>query len=105
MPRGGARPGAGRKPGAAAVKTREAADLIAASGITPLGYMQGVLDGSIEYDEIKFKAAEKAAPYVHARLAAVEHKGEVGVRNVARLPQPARTAEEWTQQHSPHSTH
>lgn len=75
------------------------------SGISPLDFMLGILRDEGLDEETRFEAAKAAAPYVHARLAAVEHKGEVGIRNVARLPQPARTAEEWTQQHSPHSTH
>lgn len=82
MPRGGARPGAGRKPGAATIKTREAANTIAAMGITPLDYMTGVLNGTVEYDEIKFMAAEKAAPYVHPRLASVEAKVTATIQDV-----------------------
>jgi hypothetical protein len=78
MARGGKREGAGRKAGAATRKTREAADFIASLGLTPLGYMQGVLEGTLAYDEHKAWAAEKAAPYVHARLAAVEHSGPGG---------------------------
>ena len=39
MPRGGARPGAGRKPGTTNSKTREIADKAAADGITPLEVM------------------------------------------------------------------
>ena len=80
MPRGGRRPGSGRKPGAATRKTREAAELILAAGITPLGYFQGLLEGTLAFDEIKFEAAKAAAPYVHARLAAVEHSGSIGVK-------------------------
>jgi hypothetical protein len=38
-------------------------------------------------------------------LAAVEHKGEMTVRNVARLPSPQHTADEWTRQNSPPLTH
>lgn len=78
MARGGKREGAGRKPGAATRKTREAADLIASMSITPLAYMQGLIDGTAEYDEIKFEAAKAAAPYVHARLAATTMSGPGG---------------------------
>ena len=77
MARGGKRPGSGRKLGAAARKTREAADLMAASGISPLGYFQGLLEGTMAFDEVKFEAAKAAAPYVHARLAAIEAKHDI----------------------------
>ena len=56
------------------------AELILAAGITPLGYFQGLLEGTLAFDEIKFEAAKAAAPYVHARLAAVEHSGSIGVK-------------------------
>lgn len=85
MPRGGRRPGSGRKPGAATKKTREAAELILAAGITPLGYFQGLLEGTMAFDEVKFEAAKAAAPYVHARLAAVEHSGSVGIKRATEV--------------------
>jgi hypothetical protein len=74
MPRGGRRTGAGRKPGSLNVRSREIAERAAAEGITPLEVMLqamrqrwdgGDVDGAVS-------AAEKAAPYVHARLAAVD---------------------------------
>jgi hypothetical protein len=85
MPRGGRRQGAGRKPGAATKKTREAANLILASGTTPLGYFQGLLEGTMAFDEVKFEAAKAAAPYVHARLAAVEHSGHIGGKRASEV--------------------
>jgi hypothetical protein len=85
MPRGGRRPGSGRKPGAAIKKTRAAAELILASGTTPLGYFQGLLEGTMAFDEVKFEAAKAAAPYVHARLAAVEHSGHIGVKRASEV--------------------
>jgi hypothetical protein len=100
MPRGGSRPGAGRKPGAGTQKTRETAERLLGQDVTPLDYMVGVMRGERPYEPEKFEAAKAAAPYMHARLAAIEHKGEVSVRNVARLPEPVRTAEEWAQKRS-----
>lgn len=104
--RGGARKGAGRKPGSATKKTREIADRAAAHGITPLevmlenmvfahreaqGVLQRLLDGGAEqpegfselkellrYRAIAQEAAKDAAPYIHPRLAAIEHTGEGG---------------------------
>jgi len=86
--RGGKRPGAGRKKGAATKKTREIADKAAAAGITPLEYMLDILraappkDAALDHKLIiqamRFEAAKAAAPYVHPRLQAIEHKGAGG---------------------------
>lgn len=97
---GGRRPGSGRKVGAATKKTREIADKLAESGEeTPLEYMlrimrqkdddldamekAGALDAVEKLklkavrDERRDWAAEKAAPYIHPRLASIE--ANVGV--------------------------
>lgn len=96
---GGKRSGSGRKKGAATKRTREIADKLAESGeMTPLEYMLGVLretpekikaqydSGEIDAVEYAVKmtelikrrdnAAEKAAPYIHPRLASIEAKVE-----------------------------
>jgi len=78
MTHGGKRGGAGRKPGTANIKTRETADAALSSGITPLEYMLDVLRNEDADIKDRMWAAEKAAPYVHAKLASVEHKGEGG---------------------------
>jgi hypothetical protein len=97
---GGRRKGAGRKLGAATKKTREIADKLAASGEeTPLSYMLAVLRETPEKLKAQFKAgeideieyavllknlinrrdwaAEKAAPYIHPRLASIEANVDV----------------------------
>lgn len=92
MPRGGARPGAGRKKGAAAQKSRKAADdltakLVATARLQPLEMMVEVaqqlwdeavgLDGKIVDRKLALAAAtlaKDAAPYVHPRLTSVEAK-------------------------------
>lgn len=86
--RGGARKGAGRKPGQATTKTREVADKAAAEGITPLEYMLTVmrseppegLEGPqlLSAMNLRFEAAKAAAPYIHPKLSAVEHTGKDG---------------------------
>ncbi len=109
--RGGARKGAGRKEGSATKKTREIADQAAEAGITPLQVMlenmvfahteaHGLLaklleggaeqpDGFNEFKELlRFRgmaqeAAKDAAPYIHPRLAAIEHSGKLTVRTLA----------------------
>jgi hypothetical protein len=82
MPRGGARPGAGRPKGSQISKTRETAEKLLADGFTPLEYMTGVMRGEVEFDEIKFEAAKAAAPYMHARLASVEAKVEHSIQDL-----------------------
>jgi hypothetical protein len=85
--RGGSRKGAGRPKGAATKRTREIADRAAAEGITPLEYMLEVMRAPSEHDDpkvqiareaMRFEAAKAAAPYMHPRLAAVEHSGPEG---------------------------
>jgi hypothetical protein len=78
MARGGKREGAGRKAGAVTLRTRETANKAMAEGLTPLEYMLTVLRNEAETPDNRRWAAEKAAPYVHAKLANVEHTGENG---------------------------
>lgn len=77
---GGARVGAGRKPGSITTKTREITEAALAAGITPLEVM---LQSMREFhDKGEFlsacSVAKDAAPYVHPRLAAMEHSGPDG---------------------------
>ncbi len=90
--RGGARKGAGRKPGAATTKTREIANAAADDGLTPLEYMLRVMRDDSDHEDpriqaqreaMRFEAAKAAAPYIHPRLAAVEHSGKITVRSMA----------------------
>lgn len=98
--RGGARKGAGRKAGSATKKTREIADRAAAEGITPLEVMLRAMTALVDQAEslapsdvaelngkpidrlgLLVSAAEvakNAAPYMHPRLAAIEHTGKDG---------------------------
>lgn len=78
MAKGGKREGAGRKPGVPNKRTAAQAEAIEASGLTPLDFMLKVLRDEDQTKEDRMWAAEKAAPYVHAKLASVEHKGEDG---------------------------
>jgi len=85
MANGGVRKGAGRKEGSANVKTREIADKAALEGITPLEYLLEVMRNEIPQEDETFvqlqakrlDAAKAAAPYIHPRLAAIEHSGAV----------------------------
>ncbi len=71
---GGKRPGAGRPKGTRNKKTEAQVAAISDSGLTPLDYMLSVMrDETVPRDE-RLDAAHKAAPYVHAKLATVDHK-------------------------------
>ena len=81
MARGGKRENAGRKPGAITKRTREIAEAASAGGITPLEYMLSQLRDVTLDREVRMDAAKAAAPFVHARLAAVEHSGDMTLRH------------------------
>ena len=89
MAHGGAREGSGRKPGQRNARTVEQVERIEASGLTPLDYMLSVLRDKTQEQAIRLDAANKAAPYVHARLSSVEAKveGELvhTVKSIERL--------------------
>ena len=74
MSRGGKREGAGRKPGALDKFKKEQAAAIAASGLTPLDYMLGLLRDEGADSAVRFEAAKAAAPYCHARLSNVQQE-------------------------------
>ena len=90
---GGARKGSGRKIGAATAKTRKIAnDAIASGELTPLEYMLQLMREPSDHEDariqmqreaMRFEAAKSAAPYIHPRLAAVEHSGGVTVSTLA----------------------
>jgi hypothetical protein len=75
---GGKRPGAGRPKGSKNKATVERQAVITADGITPLDYLLKVVRDEGELRPVRIDAANKAAPYVHPRLAAVEHTGKGG---------------------------
>lgn len=77
MAAGGKRPGAGRKPGVANKASIARQAEVAASGITPLEYMLAIMRDEEADKAQRAEMAKAAAPYVHPRLAAVEHSGEM----------------------------
>lgn len=75
--RGGARANAGKKRGSVTKATAFRQEMLAraaADGESPLEYLLKVMRESPD-PAMKFEAAKAAAPYVHPRLAAVEHAG------------------------------
>lgn len=96
---GGRRPGAGRKKGSATRKTREIADKAAEQGITPLEVMLAAMreayeqatkpdvkaDVRLAYLEKAASVAKDAAPYIHPRLASIEHGNKDGGAFIVKL--------------------
>ncbi|HWU63580.1 MAG TPA: hypothetical protein VN112_16295 [Ensifer sp.] len=80
MARGGKRNGAGRPKGAATLKTQAIADKASAEGLTPLEVMLRAMREHTEKDEWDKAAAiaKDAAPYMHPRLANLQHTGKGG---------------------------
>lgn len=68
----------GRAKGVPNKATAAKAAEVAASGLTPLDYMLTILRDETQSADNRMWAAEKAAPYVHPKLAAVEHTGKDG---------------------------
>lgn len=77
MARGGKRENAGRPKGQPNKKTQEQIQAVEAEGITPLEYMLRVLRDEGQDPAVRLDAANKAAPYVHAKLSSVEMKADV----------------------------
>lgn len=80
---GGARPGAGRKPGSVTKKTREIANKAAEAGITPLEYMLEVMRDDENPMDVRFEAAKAAAPYIHPKLSSIEASVSVSQHEAA----------------------
>jgi hypothetical protein len=78
----------GRKKGVPNKATAAKAAEIAESGVTPLEFMLNIMRGEtpadadsvtkLAYATMRFEAAKAAAPYVHPKLAAIEHTGKGG---------------------------
>lgn len=92
MPKGGKREGAGRKPGTPNKATAARESEIKASGLTPLDFMLSVLRNKGETMENRCWAAEKAAPYVHPKLANIEHSGGLDVTTQTKEQRDAAVA-------------
>lgn len=75
MSHGGARPGAGRKPGGANKRTQEAYDRAKESGELPLDYLLRVMRDEGSDEAKRIDCAKAAAPYLHPKRAPVDGEG------------------------------
>lgn len=96
MAKGGKRIGAGRPKGAASKMNEAARAKAAEEGITPLAYMLAILRDDTKDSETRMDAAKSAAPYLHARLAAVELSGNLSVNHEEALDELDRPGKENT---------
>lgn len=78
MARGGSRAGAGRKAGSPNKATAEQRKAVEDSGLTPLDYLLSVMRDEEIPRADRVDAANKAAPYVHSKLATVDHRSSDG---------------------------
>ena len=78
MSRGGNRPGAGRKRGTPNKASAARQAKVAATGITPLDYMLKVMRNNKADPGRRDEMAKAAAPYVHPKLASMQHTGRDG---------------------------
>lgn len=92
MARGGKREGAGRRPGTPNSVTAAREAEVKASGLTPLDYMLKMLRDEGAEPKDRMWAAEKAAPYVHPKLANVEHSGGLDVTTQTKEQRDAAVA-------------
>lgn len=79
MSRGGARLGAGRKPGQVASHRKLANEVTTRAvgeGMTPLSFMLDIMRDVTEDKARRLDAAKAAAPFVHPKLANIEHSGD-----------------------------
>lgn len=72
MARGGARPGAGRKPGSITRKTREIAEAALKDGMTPLEFMLNRMRDETAPMADRQDMAKSAAPFIHPKLSSIE---------------------------------
>jgi hypothetical protein len=67
MTAGGARAGAGRRAGSLSRQNSEVIAVAMAEGTTPVAYLLGIMRDQNAEEKRRDWAAEKAAPYLHAR--------------------------------------
>ena len=85
MSHGGARAGAGRKPGTISRFSKDLLDKAAQSGQLPVDYLLEVMRDQSLDTRLRIDAAKAAAPYVHQKLSAIS----------VDLTTPDVTHEEW----------
>jgi hypothetical protein len=76
MPRGGVRPGAGRRKGGANRLSEEAAEQAKAGGEMPLDFLLRIMRDAAADEAKRIDCAKAAAPYVHPKRAPIDSEGK-----------------------------
>lgn len=79
--KGGKREGAGRKPGIRNRLTQESIKAATETGITPLQFMLDIMRDAGNDLKTRFAAAAECAPYVHPKLAQMNHTGQIDIKH------------------------
>lgn len=82
---GGARPGAGRPKGSLNKKHSDMLASISESGLTPVEYMLSIMRNEQADTRDRAWAAEKAAPYIHARPAPTANRIEIELPDTSTI--------------------
>ncbi|WP_051645075.1 hypothetical protein [Labrenzia sp. DG1229] len=86
MPKtGGARAGAGRPPGVTNKKSAEILAEAVRQGVTPVEYMLSIMRNETADAKDRAWAAEKAAPYIHARPAPMANRIEIDLPDTSTI--------------------
>lgn len=82
---GGARPGAGKKPGAIRRATAAAQAKAAEGGILPLDFMLQIMRDEQADRAERLDMAKAAAPYVHAKLASIDSRVDMSAKALIQI--------------------
>ena len=96
---------AGRPKGS--VNKRTQAYLRTNGGDLPLDYMLRIMRDPEMPVERRDEMAKSAAPFLHAKLQAIQHSGEITTNKVVRAPSVATSPQAWSSEHVPagHTEH
>ncbi len=75
----------GRQKGTPNRATVQRQQEVAESGLTPLEYLLSIMRDEQAVIDIRIDAAKAAAPYIHPRLAAIDHSGSLTISHETAL--------------------
>jgi len=75
----------GRQKGTPNRATVQRQQEVAESGLTPLDYLLSIMRDEQAVIDMRIDAAKAAAPYIHPRLAAIDHSGSLLISHETAL--------------------
>lgn len=75
----------GRQKGTPNRATVQRQQEVAESGLTPLDYLLSIMRDEQAVIDMRIDAAKAAAPYIHPRLAAIDHSGSLTIAHETAL--------------------